>query len=73
VDERGCNVFIWIIEAALRIISPFLYKNATQHGFSSIAGDEKTKVPARPSSNCHWMELQTRAVIILSLLDNVTA
>lgn len=70
VDEAGGKVMAWVMEDVLRIVSPRLHESAVQHGFSALDGVERRLVPPTPSPRCHWVELQKRAVVILSTLDS---
>ena len=66
-NEVDDVVLVWVMEDVLCVTSPSLYERARQHGFSElidarISGNR----PPIPSSNCHWIELQKRAIAILS-------
>ncbi len=71
MDETDRKVFTWVIDDVLRISSPWLHTRAVQNGFSELANCERAHVPPIPLPSCHWIELQKRAVIILSMLESV--
>ena len=70
-DETGQLVFAWVMEDVLRITSPLLHMRAIQHGFSALANCDKQRIPPIPLPGCHWIELQRRAIIILSMINDM--
>ena len=69
IDETGRKVFSWVMDDVLFVTSPLLHVRAVQHGFSELADCDKPHIPPLPRPGCHWVELQRRAMVILSILD----
>ena len=67
--DDGLRVLVWVVDDVLRVVSPLLHKRAMQHGLSSLDEADQTKVPTPPSLECNWVDLQKRAVVLLSSLD----